>query len=90
MYTFYRFKAQPPEVQMEELNLHGVSLDLANYTKETEAVLFAYHNFYVELVVQKYTDDIISINCFRNPQKLEPYLGQVDITEISSLLFSRE
>jgi hypothetical protein len=40
----------------------------------------------VELVVEKYTDEILSINCFSSTKKLEPYLHQVDITDITSLL----
>ncbi len=73
-------------MQINQLSLHGIGLDLAYCTKGAEAVLFAYLDFYVELVVEKYTDEILSINCFSSTKKLEPYLHQVDITDITSLL----
>lgn len=86
MYTFYQFKALSAETQIEELSFYGISLDLAYDTEGAEAVLFAYHDFYVELVVEKYTDDILTITCFRHTKKLEPYLCQIDLTEINVLL----
>lgn len=86
MYTFQRFQTLFPETQLHELSLHAVSLDLAYDTNGAEAVLFSYHDFYVELVVEKITDDILSIKCFRSAKKLEPYLHQIDISEINALL----
>jgi hypothetical protein len=76
----------PAEQQIQQLSLDGISLDLAYYTGSAEAVLFAYSDFYVELVVQTCTDEILNINCFRCAKKLEPYLHQVDIGEINALL----
>jgi hypothetical protein len=86
MYSFRRFKTLLPETQLHQLSLHAVSLDLAYCTGRTEAVLFAYHDFYVELVVEKITDEIHSIHCFRSLRKLEPYLHQIDISTITALL----
>jgi hypothetical protein len=86
MYSFHRFKMLPAEVQIDQLYLHGIGLDLACCSKGTEAVLFAYHDFYVELTVAKYTDEILSIQCFHSTRKLVPYLHQIDITEITVLL----
>ena len=86
LYTFHRFKQLSTERQLEQLTLHGLSLDLSSFTPGGEAVLFAYMDFYVELVVEKFTDEILAIHCFRNTQKLLPYLQQVDISEITALL----
>lgn len=86
MYTLQRFKALFPEKQLQQLTSHGISLDLAFCIDSTEAIVFAYNDFYVELVVEKVSDDIIAINCFRSVKKLTPYLHQVDISEITSLL----
>jgi hypothetical protein len=86
LYPFRRFKILLPEVQLEQLTLHAVSFELARCAGSREAVLFAYHDFYVELLVEKITDEIHSIRCFRSLQKLEPYLEQIDISEITALL----
>jgi hypothetical protein len=86
LYSFYRFTKLAAERQIHQLSLHGISLDLAYCTNGAEAVLFAYHDFYVELVVEKITDEIQSIKCFRSHRKLAPYLHQVDISEITALL----
>lgn len=66
--------------------LHGVSLDLACGLQGSEGVLFAYRDFYIELVVAKHTDDILCLNCFKDLGMLEPYLAQVDIGEVAPLL----
>lgn len=86
MYTFHRFKALSSDRQLEELSRHGIMLDLAYCIQNMEAVLFAYNDFYVEMVVQKYSDDIHSVRCFQSMKKLEPYLHQVDISEITDML----
>ena len=86
MYRLHQFKKLPTNLQVEHLSLHGIALDLAYAAKSTEAVLFAYHDFYVELIVEKYTDEILAVKCFKCLRKLEPYLNQVDISEIETLL----
>ena len=86
MYSFHLYKSFPAELQIQELSHHGIGLDLAYDTKGAEAVLFAYNDFYVELVVEKFNDEILSIKCFRSIKKLDPYLKQIDITEINPLL----
>lgn len=86
MYSFHRFKRLPADVQTDELCRHGVALDLAYAVHAAEAVLFAYDNFYVELVVERQTDEILSLKCFKSLKKLAPYLPQIDIGEITALL----
>jgi hypothetical protein len=86
LYSFRRFTRLSAEKQIHQLSLHAIALDLAYCTDGAEAVLFAYHDFYVELVVEKYTDEILSIKSFRSVRKLAPYLHQIDITEITALL----
>lgn len=86
MYTFKQFNALSNELQIDELAQHGVSLDPDCKLQGSEAVLFAYSDFYVELVVIKHTDEILSINCFQNLNRLAPYLEQIDISEINVLL----
>lgn len=86
MYTFDRFCELPAELQIDELVLHGISLDLSCSLRESEGVLFAYHDFYIEMVVVKHTDDILCLNCFKNLDMLEPYLEQINIGEVAALL----
>lgn len=86
MYSFHLFKRLPPDVQIDQLRQDGVALDLAYSVRSAEAVLFAYNNFYVELLVACYVDEILSLKCFKSLKKLEPYLHQIDISEITPLL----
>lgn len=86
MFAFHRFKARPPGLQIEELGKDGVSLDLAYSLCHTEAVLFAYNDFYVELVVVPHTDEILRLACFKSLRRLTLYLQQVDVREITNTL----
>ena len=73
-------------MQIDVLNQEGIALDLACTAKTAEGVLFAYNDFYVELVVEKYSDEILALKCFKSTRRLHPYLPQVDISQITSLL----
>lgn len=86
MVSFHRYRSLPEEKQVELLAQNGVVLDLAHSIRNTEAILFAFDDFYVEMVVIKYTDEILSLNCFKSMKKLDAYLHQVDIGEITALL----
>ncbi|HET7896055.1 MAG TPA: hypothetical protein VFL47_00245 [Flavisolibacter sp.] len=86
MYSYKRFKNLKNGKQIDQLSEHGVPLDLSYQQENTEVVLFAYNDFYVELVVIKYTDEILALQCFKSLKKLKPYLHQVDISEIMPLL----
>ena len=86
MYTFQQFETLPSEMQIDELGLHGISLDLDCDLQGAESALFAYRDFYVELVVVKHTDEILGVNCFQNINLPEPYLEQINIAEINALL----
>lgn len=61
-------------------------MDLAFVDKNVEGVLFVYNDFYVELLAESSTDEILFIRCFKTLKKLEPYLAQIDISEIVHLL----
>jgi hypothetical protein len=86
MYNYRGFKALSQEMQIEQLGLHGIGLDLERWNRGKEAVLFAYGSFYVELLVERYTDEILGVKCFQSTKWLAPYLHQVNIDEITSLL----
>lgn len=86
MYSLRQFKRLPTSVQMAQLNRNGVPLDLAYQVKTVETVLFAYNDFYVELLVAAHTDEILCLKVFKSLRKLAPYLPQVDISSITALL----
>lgn len=81
MYTFHGFKVLPKELQIEASSYQGIPLDLAYNVKSAEAILFANLDFYVELIVERFTDEIIAREVFKSTKKLEPYLHRVDISE---------
>lgn len=86
MYSFRRFQQLPFEIQIQQLSVRGIALDLVCSKETVESVLFAYKDFYIELVVVKYTDEILSLRCFKRVKNIERYLHQIDITEITALL----
>lgn len=51
-----------------------------------EYALYYYHPIYIELIAKTRTDEIVEIKCFANTKKLNPYLPQINITEITHLL----
>lgn len=86
LYAFHQFKMLNTYVQITHLNESGISLDLYYSCGNREHVLFAYNNFYVELIVEKITDEIITLHCFQSVKKLSPYLDQINISPITILL----
>lgn len=86
MVSLKRFNTLSSKLQIHLLMEEGVLLDLAMTRRNAEVVLFAYDDFYVELVVSPRTDDILSIRAFQSLERLEPYLQQIDLSEITALL----
>ena len=86
MYTLHQFKGLANDAQLHQLNTDGVALDLAYTTQQTEAILFAYHDFYVEVIIALHSEDVLAIRCFKSVKKLEPFLAQIDIDEVNQLL----
>lgn len=87
--SFHQFKAAHSYVQITHLNESGISLDVFYYCGNREVVLFAYHNFFIELIVEKQTDEIVDVRCFKASKRLQPYLPQINISEITALLQPR-
>jgi hypothetical protein len=80
------FKRLTIEEQVELLNEQAVSLDVYYKKSGTEVALFSLGNFYVELYVEPFTDEIIKIKSFTSIKRLDTYLGQININEIIKLL----
>lgn len=88
MITFHQFKSLPFEAQLDEMAKDAVSLDLFITRQHCEIALFSLNDFYVELHVQRYTDEINGVSSFKSLQKLDAYLHQVNIDEIKSALLN--
>lgn len=86
MITFRQFKKLSADLQSNYLITEGVNLDLKLSKKNIEVALFAIHDFYVEVYFQHKTSEILRIQSFRTLKKLEPYLSQIDIDDITILL----
>ena len=67
------------------LSKEGIDL-LALFTQEESKMLFALFNFYVEVVFDSCTNDIKSLCSFSGTKKIEPYLSQINIDELTILL----
>jgi hypothetical protein len=86
MISIHQFKNLPLEEQIEQLNEYAISMDVYYCKNGAEVLLFALGNFYVEIYVRKNTDEIIRLRSFTSMKKLDVYLDQVDIEEITNLL----
>lgn len=86
MISFSQFKQLSPDLQSNYLITEGVNLDLKLTKRNIEVALFAVHDFYAEVYFQHKTSEILRITCFRSLKKLNPYLSQIDIDDITILL----
>ena len=82
MYRLSQFTRLPEELRIHELKAEGIVLDLVYSSNNKDAVLFAYNDFYVEIITRNHTDEILTVRCFRTFKRLEPYLSQVDISDL--------
>jgi hypothetical protein len=80
--SFQQFKSLHTYVQIKVLFEKAISMDLLYSLDGCEYVLFAYNNFYIELVVNAKTTEIFQVRCFKSVKKLEPYLPYIDISQI--------
>jgi hypothetical protein len=86
MISIHQFKKWNEDVQLDYLNLYGTNLDISRFKGNIELVLYALHNFYVEVGFQRWTSDIRSISSFSATRKLEGYLKQINIDEITEII----
>ena len=80
--SFHQFKSLHSYVQIKLLHEKAVAMDVLYCLGSWEYVLFAYNNFYIELVVEAKTNEIFQVRCFNSMKKLDPYLPHIDISEI--------
>ena len=83
--TIHHYKNLDAAGKLSYLEHYGVFLELTRYYKNVEVVLYSLKNFYVEVFMTPY-NEILNISCFKNMQKLDVYLSQINISEIENLL----
>jgi hypothetical protein len=86
MVTIHQFKNLRQEHQIDCLKEFGAFLDLYRKQEENIVALYALESFYVELHIAKRSDRILEIRSFSNVKKLSPYLEQVNINAVTTLL----
>jgi murein L,D-transpeptidase YafK len=79
--TIQQFRATSQYVQKSMIKLHGTFL-LKRKTAETYAYLFQVDGFYAEVFFNEHNGNILEIKAFDNTDELEPYLDEVDISEV--------
>jgi hypothetical protein len=86
MVTLGNFKKLDYEVQLHFLYGSGVNLELYRTINEQEVVLYSLGNFYVEIYFNSQITRVLQLKPFHSVKKLEPYLPNVDISEIEGFL----
>jgi hypothetical protein len=79
--TLQHFRTLSQDKQFRKLLLNGVFLTSRD-TDENCILLFQLGNFYVEIFFNRECEEIIYSRSFKNTDKLEPYLEQIDISGI--------
>jgi len=79
--TIEQFRATSQYVQKSMIKIHGTFL-LKRKSVETYAYLFQVDGFYAEVFFNERNGNILQIKAFDNVDELEPYLEEVDISEI--------
>ena len=86
MITLKKFRKLDYEVQLHCLYGSGVNLELYRTINEQEVVLYSLGDFYVEIFFNSDITRVLHVNAFHSLKKLDPYLRNVDISEIEGFL----
>lgn len=81
-YSLPQFKTLSPAQRVHQLHQHGTDLGLEYRIKSIAFSLFSYCGFYVEVVEDRHTGEIRSVNCFKSKRKLRSFLQQANAFEI--------
>jgi hypothetical protein len=86
MISYRQYRALYPDEQAQVLWQEGVYLELIRYTRKSLVELYALHDFYVEIFYDRLTEEPSSLKCFKQLKGLDPYLPQVPIDNIISII----
>jgi hypothetical protein len=79
--TLFDFSILSDEEQIDVLYKQGVYVGKRAGPKGV-AVLYQVNDFYVEVLYRKYRYIVAHISCSSGTALLEPYLGQIDVSEV--------
>jgi len=87
--SFYQFRSLPLQRKIRQLRNGAVDLGLGIICPFTHTRLYAYHDFYVESVIDRASGVVLDARPFKSMNRLAPYLELVCIQEIAILLSLR-
>lgn len=82
MISFSVYNILPPDMQADMLLSSGVYLELVRQTPRLNIELYALHNFYVEVYLDKSTEDTVLLRAFDSLKELELYSHLIGINNI--------
>jgi hypothetical protein len=83
--TFKKFCASSKYVQSTIIRIHGVQL-MERKADQLTAILYQVDNFYVEAFYKDEAHTFSFLNCYADTNGISPYLEQIDINEVYTLL----
>jgi hypothetical protein len=85
MICYSEFKNLTEASQLQTLWVDGVYVDLVRYSKTFRINLYVLYDFYVEIFFDQVNDEPLYIKAFKDINKLNPYLKQIDIESLLTL-----
>ena len=79
--TIYQFSLYSYKEQYELLKQQGIFL-MTRYVRDSWLVLFAFQNFYVEVIQVQPTGKLRLMRCFDDIEQLAPYLTHINIDPV--------
>jgi len=86
MLSIHQFKRLNLKQKLFAIDRKGVDLSVALFAEKETSTLYWLNNFYVEIVFEKGTQRIESVRGFTDTKRLNPYLDQINIGELTILL----
>ena len=83
--TLLQFRSLSCDIQRQVVQKSGIYL-LCHTNEDSIAKLYQINGFYVVLFFDLRMSAVTRIDCFDDPNRLEPYLRQVDVSEVQMLL----
>lgn len=83
--TLLQFRSLSCDIQRQVVQKSGIYL-LCHTNEDSIEKLYQVNGFYVVLFFDLRMSAVTRIDCFDDPNRLEPYLRQVDVSEVRMLL----
>jgi hypothetical protein len=79
--TVHQFSLYSYQAQYEMLKEQGIFL-MTRHIQDSWLVLFAFQNFYVEVIQVQPSGQLRLMRCFEDIEQLAPYLSEIDINPV--------